>query len=206
MSGGGGGEAKNAQRRAEQLERERQAAIAAGIGRVNSIYDDPARVGQYDQLRRDTLDFHLGDLNKQKASTDRNTRFALARNGQVGGSLQTDTNRRIGEEFLRGTIEADRRAQGAAADLRMADEQSRMNLISMVQGGLDSTTASSQAAASLQNNLLANRASATANGIGDIFGGFSDLFRRSQERAAERRGERDLYNLFYQPGFGQGGP
>lgn len=200
-----GGGNNNAQRAAERQEKERQAAIQRSVGSINQVFDAPGRQGQYNDLYSATHQYLTDDLNRQKGQTDRSARFAMARGGHTGGSVAVDTNRRIGEDFLRGTVEADRRAQGAASDLRLQDEQSRMNLIAMAQSGLDATTAASQASSSLQNNLQAGRATATAQGLGDMFGNFGDLYRRSQEAAAERRGQRDVYNLLYQPGFGYGG-
>ena len=200
-----GGGNNNAQRAAERQERERQAAIQRSVGSIDRVFDDPARQGQYDDLYRATHQYLTDDLNRQKQQTDRGTRFAMARGGLTGGSASVDANRRIGEDFLRGTVEASRRAQGAAADLRMQDEQSRLSLLAMAQSGLDATTAAARAGSEMQNNLLAGRAQSTAQGLGDMFGNFGDLYRRSQESAAERRGQRDVYNLLYQPGFGYGG-
>ena len=57
----------------------------------------------------------------------------------------------------------------------------------MAQSGLDATTGSSRALSALQNNLQAGRSTATAQGLGDAFGTFASLFKRSQEAAAARR-------------------
>ena len=99
-------------------------------------------------------------------------------------------------------LDVERRSQGAGADLRMADEDARQRLIGMAQAGLDVTTASQQANASLRNSLASAAASQKANALGDVFGGFADLYERSREAAAQRAGEKYAYNLLYQPGFG----
>lgn len=202
MSGGGdNGAAKEARRQEEA----RQRGITQSTRRINQVFDDPARAAQIDDFYNATRQYYTDDLGRQKKVTDRNVKFAMARNGQTGGSVAVDTNRRVGEDFLRGTIEADRRAQGAAADLRAQDEQARLNLIAMAQSGLDATTGAARSATALQNNLQAGRASATAQGLGDVFGQFASLYQRSQEEAAQRRAQQYLYNALYQPGFGQGG-
>jgi hypothetical protein len=206
-----GGSSNSASRQAEQQERERQAAIAASTGRINQIFNDPARQGQYDQLVRDTQQFYQRDLDRQKGDTDRQLKFALARGGQTGGSVSIDQNKQVGEDYLRGVLEANRRAQGAGADLRQADEQARSNLLAMAQSGLDATTASSQAAASMRNNLLSGQSGATAQGLGNMFGSMSDVFRQSRDAKALREGLLAGMGPLYSPMFGtptggRGGP
>lgn len=195
----------NAQKAAERQERERQAAIGQSVGRINAVFDNPNRQKEIDDFLGATREFYTQDLNRQKTVNDRDLRFSLARSGLTGGSVAADTFQRAGEDYNRGLLEADRRAQGAAADLRTQDEQNRMNLIAMAQSGLDATTASQQAANALRNNLAAGKATATAQAMGDAFGGFAETIKRSREQAAERRGYRDLYNALYQPQFGYGG-
>jgi hypothetical protein len=197
-----GGSSNSAQRQAQQQERERQAAITASTGRINDVFNDPARQGQYDQLVRDTQAYYQKDLDRQKGDTDRQLKFAMARGGQTGGSVSIDQNKRVGEDYLRGVVEANRRAQGAGADLRQSDEQARSNLLAMAQSGLDATTASSQAASSMRNNLLSGQAGATAQGLGNMFGGMSDVFRRSQDAAEMRRGQKYGMSQIYSPMFG----
>lgn len=200
-----GGSSDSATRAAEQAERERQARITASVGRINAAFDNPARAAQIQDFLAATRGFYMDDLNRQKGDTDRNLKFAMARSGLSGGSVAIDNAARVGQDYLRGVIEADRRAQGAASDLRAQDEQSRLNLISLAQQGMDATTGNSRALSSLQNNLQAGRSTATAQGIGNAFSGFADLYRRSQEEAARRRGERYVYGTFYGSGSGYGG-
>lgn len=199
-----GGSSNSAQRAAEAAEAERQARIRDSVTRINLAFDNPQRAKELGDYLGATRQFYMDDLNRQKGDTDRNLKFAMARNGLTGGSVAIDNARRVGEDYTRGVVEADRRAQGAVADLRSQDEQSRLGLISMAQSGLDATTASSRALSALQNNIQAGRATSTAQGIGDAFGSFANIYRRSQEDAARRRGEMQ-YGLTYQPGFGFGG-
>ncbi|MGH8173940.1 MAG: hypothetical protein ACREPX_12425 [Rhodanobacteraceae bacterium] len=203
--GGGSGSSDRAQREADAAEAERQQQIAASTGAINAIYNDPKRQAQYDKLTSDTQKFYLTDLDKQKATNDRKLKFALARNGTIGGSVQTDQSRHLGEDYMRGVVEASRRAQSAGADLRSADEQSRMQLIGMASAGLDATTASGQATRSLQNDLLSSQAGATAGGLGDMFGDLSDIYRKSEDQKALRAGQKYAYNTTYQPIYGYGG-
>lgn len=196
----------SAQREAQQAERDRQQRISSTVSRINQVYDNPQREAEIGDYLAATRQYYRDDLDRQKGQTDRQLKFAMARNGQTGGSVAFDNAQRVGEEYTRGVLESDRRAQGQAADLRSQDEDSRLRLIQMAQAGLDATTASQQAASAQRTALQSARAAATADGLGDVFGSFADIYRRSQEASSERRGYRDYYNLFYQPGFGYGAP
>lgn len=196
-----GGSSNSAQRAAEAAERERQAQIRGSVGRINEAFDNPNRQREIGDYLGATRQFYMNDLNRQKGETDRNLKFAMARSGQTGGKVAIDSAARVGQDYSRGVIESDRRAQSAAADLRSQDESSRLGLIQMAQSGLDATTGSSRALSALQSNLQAGRATSTAQGLGDAFGTFANLFKRSQEAAAARRGEKYVYSTLY----GQGG-
>lgn len=196
-----GASSNSSQRAAEAAERERQAQIRGSVGRINEAFDNPNRQREIGDYLGATRQFYMSDLNRQKGETDRNLKFAMARSGQTGGKVAIDSAARVGQDYNRGVIESDRRAQSAAADLRSQDESSRLGLIQMAQSGLDATTGSSRALSALQNNLQAGRATSTAQGLGDAFGTFASLFKRSQEAAAARRGEKYVYGTLY----GQGG-
>lgn len=201
MGGGGNDAAKEANR----AEAQRQANIKRSTAQINDIFNDPSRTGQYDKLASDTTAFYRNDLDKQQADATRNTKFALARSGQIGGSVQADQNTKLGEDYLQGVIKASRLGAQAGANLRASDETSRANLISMAQNGLDATTASQNAAAALRSNLESGQSTATANQFGDAFGDFADLYKQSQDAAALRSGQKYAYNTLYTPGFGYGG-
>ena len=200
-----GSSSNNAQKEADRSEKERQAQISQSTGAINAIYDDPSRQAQYDKLSSDTTAFYTGDLDRQKAINDRKLKFALARSGQTGGSVQADQSQTLGEDYLRGVVEAQRRGSAAGANLRGADEQSRSNLIAMAQTGLDATTSGARAASSLRSNLESSMADSTSNQLGDMFGQFGDIYRRSEDRKELQKGQRYAYNTVYQPMFGYGG-
>lgn len=192
--------AKRQANRAASEERSRQAGIVEATGRINALFDDPKRTAQYGQLAKDTTDFLVGDLDRQKVVADRNTRFAMARSGQTGGSVAVDANRDLGENYLRGVVEATRRGNAAAADLRGADEQSRANLLALAQSGVDATTAGARADGLLASNLAASRGSALANGMSGFYADFADLWRKSQDAAAMRKGQKYGYDTIYGKG------
>lgn len=200
--GAGGGGASRAQREAERQEAARQAAIRQGTQQVQSIFTSPERLAQIEDFIAATRDLYTGEVNRQQRDAVRGNRFALARSGMLGGSLQADRNRQLGEAYGRAILEAERRAQGTGADLRAADQDAQQRLISMVQGGLDATTAAQQAAQAMRSNLAAGSATRNVESLGNAFGSFADYFRESRDAAARRRADQQ-YGL-YTPTFGGG--
>ncbi|MCW0413477.1 hypothetical protein NG831_06560 [Xanthomonas sacchari] len=200
-----GGESNKAQKEAQRAEALRQGNIASSVAAINSAYSNPQRSADINDFLGATRSFYTNELGRQKQVADRSLKFAMARNGLTGGSATIDANRTLGENYQQGVLNADRLAQSAANNLRTSDEQSRLNLIAMAQNGLDATTSANQAATALQNNLAAGQTGVKADALGDVFGGLASIYTKSKETAAERRGNRDIYNLLYTPGFGYGG-
>ena len=190
--------------RAAQDEAWRQSNINQAVGQIDQIYGSPRRQADIDDFLGATRSFYQRELDKQKGVADRSLRFAMARSGLTGGSASADANRQLGQDYQQGVLNADRLAQGAAADLRTADQNSRMNLITQAQSGLDMTSGAQLAAQALQGNLASGRSQVQASNLGNIFGGLATVYDRSRDMAAERRGNQ-AYGLLYQPGFGFGG-
>ena len=201
----GASSSSKATNQAKQAEGMRQENINRSVGQINQIYGSPQREADINDFLGATRSFYGNELERQKGSADRSLKFAMARSGLTGGSASVDANRTLGENYQQGILNADRLAQSAASDLRSADEQSRMNLISLAQSGADTTTGAAQAASALRTNLGGANAQLKADALGNVFGGLANIYTKSQETAAERRGNRDVYGLLYQPGFGQGG-
>ena len=181
--GSGGNDASRAQRAAEEAEAARQARITAGTSRVNAVFDAPEREQGRTAFLEALRENYLRGANRQKVDADRNLRFSMARSGLTGGSAQVDANRTLGEEYTEGLLQAENRAQGAVGELRGQDEQSRLQLLQMVQQGLDATTAASRAGDAMRANAQAGQGTALAEGLGDLFGGTADIYKRQQEAA-----------------------
>jgi hypothetical protein len=195
-----GSQPDDASKEAERAERRRREQIDASVRGVNAVYDSPERQKQYDEFFKANRDLYTDDLNRQNDVNNRQLKFAMARGGQSGSSVARDQGKRAGDTYSRGVIEAERRAPGDLAGLKGSDEQSKLNLIALAQSGLDVTTAANQAAMALRNNLEAGQGQRNANGLGDIFGGFADIFSRSREEQERRRALND-YNLLYAPSY-----
>jgi len=193
--------AERAQREAQQAEEARRAAIAETTRRVNAAYDAPERQRQYDDFVGAVRDNYVRDANRQKKVADRNLKFSMARGGLVGGSADVDAKRTLGEEFTRGILDAEGKAQGALADLKAQDEASRLNLIQLAQSGLDATTATQRAGAQIAASAQGAKADAMAKGLGDIFGTTSSIYKQQQEAAARRAGQLAPVGSLYGNGF-----
>ena len=201
MSGGN----DSAQREAQQAEQARQAGIQRTSAGVEAAFNSPERQQQYQDFYSATRDLGMTDLNQQKTIADRNAKFALARGGLTGGSRARDVGSALGQDYVEGLLNVDRRAQGSMADLMAADQTSKNNLLSLAQSGLDLTTASQGAASALRANLQSGESTRLAGGLGDLFGTASDIKRTSEDARIRRQAELQYGNTVYQPWFRYGG-
>lgn len=196
MGGGGSSSSDRIAREQQEQEQQRLAAIQAGITGTNAVFDSPERQRQYDDYLGAQREMYFGELQRQQQDAQRGNKFALARSGLLGSRQQVDVGKDLGETYNRGVVDADRLAQRAQADLRSADEDSRRSVIQLVQSGADATTASSTALRQMQTNLAGARGEMNAGALGQVFGTFGDLYKRSQDRAEQRRADRDLGTLY----------
>jgi len=188
MSGGGSNSAANEATRQEQA---RQAAIKNTQGRVNQVFDSPERATDIADYVGALREYYGEDLNRQKATNDRELKFSLARGGLIGGSTQNDQQAEQGRVYSRGLLDIDRKALGAGAELEAADQDARARLISLATSGLDATTAASQASAAMRTNLQAGQSASRAQGIGDIFASLKPVIDNSRDAAQRRRANAD---------------
>lgn len=200
---GMGGGSSGAQRAAQRAEDDRRAAIQRTTTDVNRIYDAPQRESQYQDYAGAVRKRYTDDANRQKLVADRNLKFSLARGGLSGGSADVDARRTMGEEYTRGILSAEDKTQQAVTGLRAQDEQSRMNLIQLVQSGLDATTAAQRANAGVQQTAQQASAGSVTGGLGEIFGSTAATYKTQQDAAARRAGALapvgSLYGNPYRP-------
>lgn len=190
---------------AAAAEKARQAAIAATQGRVNAVFDSPARDAEIERAVAGRRDLDTRELNREKGNTDRQLKFALARNGQIGGSTQIDKGTEFAEAYARGLLNVERGAQGFGAGIRGADQDARARLISLATAGLDATTGAQQAAEAMRVNLEAGKADRSASGVADAFAGFGDFLKRSREMADRRKADSVSGINYYRPSMYGGG-
>ncbi|TPG08322.1 hypothetical protein EAH88_11875 [Rhodanobacter glycinis] len=166
MSSGGNSAAKAA----NDAEAQRQSAIAGTQSRVNQVFNDPQRQADINDFVGATRSYYQQDLDRQKGNADRGLKFALAKSGLTGGSTQVDQQQQLGQDYGRGLLQVEQKAQGAGASLSAADQDARSRLISLATSGLDATTAAQQAGAAMRSNLQAGQSEAQLGNLGDSFG------------------------------------
>lgn len=182
---------------AAELEAQRQARISKNVTDINSAYG--GRQGQYDAYLA-AIRKNLGDqLQKQQTTAARNLKFSLARGGLTGGSVAVDKGTDLQDEFRKGSLDVESKAQAGGAALQQKDEQSRLSLISLAQSGGDIGNAAEQTASMLQANTGAALNDSGVQSLGDVFGGTAATYKQMQESANLRRGLRDsdIYSKNY---------
>lgn len=175
-----------ATKRAEQAEAARQAQISGNVQAINRAF--AGREPQYAQFSQALRDRLNTQFNQQRALATRQNKFALAKAGLTGGSAAVDAGRRLSREAQEGAINVERQAQGAAADLRSRDEQTRQQMIALAQSGTDVGNPGQQTANMLSANLGSAQNIDLANRLGDVFGGTATAYRNAMDAAARRRG------------------
>ena len=197
--GGGGGDGG-----ARQMEEERQARINAAVSQINNIFNNKAnsREQMSTNQRQAVYDLNTRDVNRQAADAERINRFALARNGLLGGSADVDSGFEINRMTNEGLMKAGGIADQAAADLRMSDERTRGNLISMAQSGIDTGTAQQMALSGLAANAEAAKSSAAAATVGDLFSGLSAAYMGNMYNNAYKAGLDKSRTQQFTPGLG----
>lgn len=190
---------------AARMEMERQERIRESQGRINQVFDNPRRARDIADFVSATRSRLTDDLNRQNTDATRELKFSLARGGLSGGSVNVDQNRRLGDEYNRGLLNVEGRAQGAGAQLEAADQNMRAQLIQLATSGLDSTTAASQAAAGLRSNFENARSQASADQLGDQFATIGGFVKSRREEAARRQANRDADFNLYGGGAAYGG-
>ena len=191
----GGGSTK-ASDQAQEAEDKRRADIERTQKRIESIFGSEKREGEIEDFINATRGILQTDLDRTKGITDRQLKFSLARSGQAGGSTDVDQNRNLSELFLRATVEGERRAQSAGANVRAADQEAKLNLFNQALGGLDMTTASSNSLRALQSSIATNRNIQSEGNFDAFFSDFGDLFTASRKTAGERRQREEFNTLF----------
>ena len=161
-----------------------------------TVTPENSREKLYDEQQQAVYDLNAKEVNDQYADAERANRFALARNGLLGGSSDVESNANLQEKTNEGLIKAQALGQQAASDLRTADEQSKQSLISMAQSGIDTGTAQQMATAQLNSNAqsaLGQRGGAT---IGNLFDNLGQAYLNRQIMNAANNGY-NWYNNQY---------
>ena len=193
-----GSSSNKAAKRAQEAEDKRRADIKATQKRINEIFGSPERESDIQDFINATRQSNQRDLNRTHEDVARNLKFALARSGNVGGSTQIDQNENLADDFFRATLDSERRALGAGAKLRSADQQSKLALFGQALGGLDMTTAAQNAGDALTQNISLAKNEGSEQNFDSFFKNFSNLFSASKEAEGQRQRQRE-FNTLYAP-------
>jgi len=155
------------------------------------------REALYSTIQGDASARLLDKLNKDRTSTERGSRFQLARQGLSGGSADIDLNTQILDRYNEGALEAGNAALASANQARSADEQTRTNIINNIRNGLAESDAISSAYSALSNNANEARDNAMATDIGSFFTDINNLNQQRQYNAGLQAGR-----SMYSPGAG----
>ena len=150
----------------------------------------------YTGLRDDTFNYYQNDLQQQHADTLRNMKFALARSGQRGGSVELDNRNDITESYDRAILDIGNRADNAANRLRTTDEQARLDLISRINAGMSGDAAIQSANQQLTNAVNDAKANATAIALGNVFRDYGAIMTEE----AKKRGRASVQSFNLNPG------
>ena len=168
--GGGGGN------QAWEIEQDRQRRAQEAYDAINKIFDDANREKLYQEQRDAVYQMNANEVNRQAAEQERANRFALARNGLIGGSAQIDSEAELNRRINEGLSKAGGIADEASASLQAADENTRNNLISMATAGTEATEAAKMAANGLSANLSNSMADRSVATVGSLFNDLSNAY------------------------------
>ena len=149
----------------------------------------------YNQTRQNILSYFQDALDKQRQEEEARLRVLLARRGLQGSSTGLGVKRKFLDEYNQRLNELTGRAEAMTNDLRTADEQARVDLISRIQAGMDKASALAAANQALANNANRVLSQAMATDLGDLFSSIDKLYGKAQEDKARRRGFKDAGGL-----------
>lgn len=190
------GSSNKAAKEAQRAEEQRRAEIDAATQRIEGIFSSPERQQQYQDLIGSHRQYLQGDLDRKHRENTLKTKFATARSGLSGGSVDVDRQSDLSETYLRGVAEAERMAQNKGAQLMGQDQSSKQQLISQLLSGADATTAAQNAGQMMRQNALQAKSDAPFNAFDQLFGDFGSIYKQSRESAGERRASAEFGSLF----------
>lgn len=169
-----------------QDEENRKTQLRSSIDAMYGIGDSTAAAqlkAEDDQVSQATSDYYGDQLSRTAAAAERNNRFNLARSGQMGGSVDVDSNTELQTDKNLGATRIDQAARGAAASLQAQRENERLQSIGLVNAGAGDQAVQS-ASAGLRDSLANAQNQQRSDLTGDLFTGFNDNYALSNANAA----------------------
>lgn len=170
-----------------------QVLYAPGDGSTAAA-NKAAREQEYQELHDAVYDYQKDALDQNRDDALRKLSFALARTGLFGGSEDVDQNTQMQQDYDKGILNIGNLADAKAADMRTADEKTRLNILSNIQAGMDAGSATSAALNAMQLNADNAKASADADVLSNLFDRSAYLYNQANGNGSALNAQQK-YNL-----------
>ncbi len=183
-------------KRARQDEEARQGRIRQGTESINTTFDSQFNNDFFDRLSKGYTDFARPQLDDQFGKAREKLIYSLARNGTMDSSMRSEQFGDVDKEYNKNLLDITDKGREYATNARTGVENSRNDLISMLQA-----TGDAQGAA----NAALSRASTLAtppaySPLGQLFTDFTSglaqqaAFERAEAYSGAPRGSVARYN------------
>lgn len=161
---------------ARRLEEERKAHINEGMARIDETFA-PFNSGYYADYENKYRDLGIPDVNTQYRDAVQQTRYGLARSGNLDSSAASKAYRDLRERNTQAELKVSDDARAASAAQRAAIESSRNSVVSQLSA-TENPSAAAQAAAAQAATLSRPP---TYSPITGIFADLSGLFASNEQ-------------------------
>lgn len=188
--------AANEAKRARQDEEARQGRIRQGTESINTTFDSQFNNDFFNRLSKGYTDFARPQLDDQFGKAREKLVYSLARNGTLDSSMRSQQFGEVDKEYNKNLLDITDKGREYATNSRTNVENSRGDLISMLQATGDATGASN-AALSRAATLSAQPAYSP---LGQLFTDFTSglaqqaAFERAEAYAGAPRGSIARFN------------
>lgn len=179
----------NAADAAQASDAARQQGIQRSVDQINTAYTSPQRQAQYDSYGKNLNDYYTKQVNDAQEVNARNLKFAIARNGQTGGSFAVDANGQLNKDYTKGLLQASQQAQAGRSALQQADINAKNQQISLAEQGAYTGANATAAGQAMGANLDAAKGYTNTNALGNLFQGSANIYQNATTAAANRRAQ-----------------
>lgn len=206
MSGGGGGGGGAVQAQTalnndyQRYEEERRQKVIDNKAAIDNAFKAANRDEVYQAYGQDVQSLALNKLNENKADTDRQLKFKLARAGLLGSSADADARSDVLRKYSDQLNQARTSGDRAFQDLRRDDLRDKSNLYNLATSSSEAPNLAQLATSEFNANSRQRETDSYLQGIGNLFEGVAGgvEFQRNQQNEQERsaRDEEILRSYF----------
>lgn len=176
------GYSRDANAVSDAYEREQNDRIAQTQAQIDAAYSNPRRSAQIIDFGSKMRSYLAERLRQQQTDEARTQKFALAKRGLTGGSVDASAGRRLAQMFSDQNVGLERQVVGAQEGLRQQDEQARIALRNQAGSGLSLTDAYRRSLAQQQQTLGNAQLDANNQTLGDFAAGGLAAYKKQRER------------------------